>query len=183
MGFHHLLLSRTTSNFSFVLFQAVEDFVVLWFVLCHHPSKFVSSLVNANSAGHHRIVKDASSNHRLAVRLFVLVLGGHQLHQVGDLLPYHLRRLLDHLAVQAVELCEVVVCQFFSCFVDIWEVCKRNSELNAQVLEHFLKPSQQLLFLSILPKGRHLFLQIGDKDCMDLCRSSPLDKIIHLSHC
>merc|ERR1719153_2151524 len=52
MGLHHLLLSRTTSNFSLVLFQAVEDFVVLWFVLCHHPSKFVSSLVNANSAGH-----------------------------------------------------------------------------------------------------------------------------------
>merc|ERR1719394_1943149 len=113
MGLHHLLLSRTTSNFSLVLLQAVEDFVVLWFVLCHHPSKLVSSLVNANSAGHHRIVKDASSNHRLAVRLFVLVLGGHQLHQVGDLLTDHLRRLLDHLAVQAVELCEVVVCQFF----------------------------------------------------------------------
>ena len=119
-----------------------------------------------------------------------------------------------------------ILCQFFSCLVDIWEVCKRNSELNAQVLEHFLQPPQQLLFLSwaiwrwqvlislltILPKGRHLFLQIGDKDCMDLttekgyffvdcivekkldtyfflvtftnlCRSSPLDKIIHLSHC
>merc|ERR1719153_491485 len=158
MGLHHLFLSRTTSNFSLVLFQAVEDLVVLWFVLCHHPSKLVSSLVNANS-------------------------GRHQLHQVWDLLSDHLRRLLDHLAVQAVELCEVVVCQFCSCLVDIREVCKRNSELDAQVLEHFLKPPQQLLFLSILPKGRHLFLQIGDKDCMDLCRSSPLDKIIHLPHC
>merc|ERR550534_2985704 len=42
MGLHHLLLSRTASNFSFVLFQAVEDFVILWFVLCHHPSKLVS---------------------------------------------------------------------------------------------------------------------------------------------
>merc|ERR1719204_1800285 len=75
MGFHHLLLGRTTSNFSLVLLQTVEDLVVLWFVLCHHPSKLVNALVNANSAGHHRIVKDASSNHRLAVRLFVLVLG------------------------------------------------------------------------------------------------------------
>merc|ERR1719350_576664 len=54
MGLHHLLLSRTTSNFSLVLLQAVEDLVVLWFVLCH---------------------------------------GGHQLHQVGDLLTDHLRRL------------------------------------------------------------------------------------------
>merc|ERR1719356_1246979 len=45
MGLHHLLLGRTTSNFSLVLFQAVEDLVVLWFVLCHHPSKLVSSLV------------------------------------------------------------------------------------------------------------------------------------------
>merc|ERR1719209_2451678 len=45
MGLHHLLLSRTTSNFSFVLFQAVEDFVILWFVLCHHPSKLVRSLM------------------------------------------------------------------------------------------------------------------------------------------
>ena len=76
-----------------------------------------------------------------------------------------------------------ILCQFFSCLVDIWEVCERNSELNAQVLEHFLQAPQQFLFLScgqydedellidlltILPKGRHLFLQIGDKDCMDL---------------
>merc|ERR1711972_144298 len=104
MGLHHLLFGRTTSNFSLVLLQAVKDLVVLWFVLCHHPSKLVSSLVNANSGGHH-------------------------LHQVGDLLTDHLRRLLDHLAVQAVELCKVVVCQFFSCLVDIWEVCKRNSDL------------------------------------------------------
>merc|ERR1719422_1807247 len=43
MGLHHLLLSRTTSNFSLVLLQTVEDLVVLWFVLCHHPSKLVSS--------------------------------------------------------------------------------------------------------------------------------------------
>merc|ERR1719370_267027 len=49
MGFHHLLFGRTTSNFSLVLLQAVEDLVVLWFVLCHHPSKLVGSLVNANS--------------------------------------------------------------------------------------------------------------------------------------
>ena len=41
-----------------------------------------------------------------------------------------------------------ILCQFFSCLVDIWEVCKRNSELDAQVLEHFLQPPQQLLFLS-----------------------------------
>ena len=41
-----------------------------------------------------------------------------------------------------------ILCQFCSCLVDIWEVCERNSELNAQVLEHFLKPPQQLLFLS-----------------------------------
>ena len=27
-----------TSNFSLVLFQAVENLVVLWLVLCHHPS-------------------------------------------------------------------------------------------------------------------------------------------------
>merc|ERR1719220_124462 len=54
MGLHHLLLSRTTSNFSLVLLQAVEDLVVLWFVLCHHPSKLVSSLVNANSATNHK---------------------------------------------------------------------------------------------------------------------------------
>ena len=71
--------------------------------------------------------------------------------------------------------------------------------------------------LTFLPKGRHLFLQIGDKYCMhltrhelhksiknlhgirsflchnntakalkvemDLCRSSPLDQVIHFPHC
>ena len=54
------------------------------------------------------IVKDASGDHCLPVRLLVLVFGGHQLHQVGDLLANHLRRLVDHLPVQAVELHEVI---------------------------------------------------------------------------
>ena len=75
-------------------------------VFPRHLTYFLTKTQVKEETAH--IVKDASSNHRLAVRLFVLVLGGHQLHQVGDLLTDHLRRLLDHLAVQAVELCEVV---------------------------------------------------------------------------
>ena len=54
------------------------------------------------------IVKDASCDHCLPVRLLVFVLRGHQLHQIGNLLADHLRGLVDHLLVQVVELREVI---------------------------------------------------------------------------
>ena len=119
------------------------------------------------------IVKDASGDHRLPVWLLVLVLGRHQLHQVGNLLPNHLRGLVDHLPVQAVELHEVIaetwyilflqcinlveniLCQFFSGLVDIGEVSYWYFELSAEVLKHFVQAPQQLLFLSCRIKRWH----------------------------
>ena len=47
-----------TCDLSLVLLQCVEDFVILWFVFCHNPTKLVRSFINPNSARHGRLKRD-----------------------------------------------------------------------------------------------------------------------------